>query len=89
MAIAVPYPYEQERSLAEAARQAEASLELAQYSYRNGLVDILFLLQSLQSRLDTRSQHLAVRRQLLNNRIGLYLALGGGFEHQAAPVAGR
>jgi NodT family efflux transporter outer membrane factor (OMF) lipoprotein len=80
---------EQERSLAEAVRQAEASLELAQYSYRNGLVDILFLLQSLQSRLDTRSQHLTVRRQLLNNRLDLYLALGGGFGQQATPVAGR
>lgn len=80
---------EQERSLAEAAQQAEASVELAQYSYRNGLVDILFLLQSLQSRLDTRSQHLAVRRQLLNNRIDLFLALGGDFDDKRTPLAQR
>ena len=59
--------------------QTAASRELAVYSYRQGLTDILTLLDSYRSTLSAESEHLAVRRELLTNRIGLYLALGGGF----------
>lgn len=69
---------QQERSLAEAVREAEVSIELLKHAFRMGNPDIFSLLESLGNLLETRSQHLAVRRQLLNNRISLYLALGGG-----------
>ncbi len=69
---------QQERRLAEATREAEASVELTKYAFRMGNPDLFSLLDSLRSLLDTRSQHLVVRRQLLSNRISLYLALGGG-----------
>ncbi len=69
----------QAQALAEAVAQTAASRQLAVYSYRQGLTDILTLLDSYRSTLSAESEHLAVRRELLTNRIGLYLALGGGF----------
>lgn len=67
----------QEQALREAVSQTEASRKLAVYSYRQGLIEILTLLDSYRSTLNAQSAHLAVQRQLLNNRLNLYLALGG------------
>lgn len=67
----------QEKELREAVQQTEAGQELALYSYRQGFIQILTLLDSYRSTLNAQSAHLAVRRQLLNNRVNLYLALGG------------
>lgn len=68
---------QQEASLREAVEQTEASQELAVYSYRNGLIGILTLLDSYRGTLNAQSAHLSVTRLLLSNRINLYLALGG------------
>ncbi len=68
----------QEQALREAVAQTEASRKLAVYSYGQGLIQILTLLDSYRSTLTAQSDHLTVQRQLLNNRINLYLALGGG-----------
>lgn len=68
----------QEQALKEAVEQTQASRKLAVYAYRHGLIEILTLLDSYRGTLSAQSAHLAVRRQLLNNRIDLYLALGGG-----------
>lgn len=65
--------------LKEAVEQTEASQKLAVYSYRHGLIEILTLLDSYRSTLNAQSAYLSVKRQLLNNRVNLYLALGGGF----------
>jgi multidrug efflux system outer membrane protein len=70
---------EQEQALEESVRQTDASRKLAIYSYQHGLIEILTLLDSYRSTLNAQSAHLTARRQLLNNRIDLYLALGGGF----------
>jgi NodT family efflux transporter outer membrane factor (OMF) lipoprotein len=70
--------WEQEQALKEAVEQTEASRKLAVYSYRQGLIEILTLLDSYRSTLNAQSAYLTVKQQLLNNRIGLYLALGGG-----------
>lgn len=69
---------EQEKALKKAVEQTEASRKLAIYSYRLGLIEILPLLDSYRSTLNAQSAHLSVKRQLLTNRINLYLALGGG-----------
>lgn len=69
---------EQERALKQAVEQTQASRKLAVYSYRQGLIEILTLLDSYRSTLNAQSAHLSVQRQLLSNRIDLYLALGGG-----------
>ena len=67
----------QEQALQEAVSQTEASRKLAVYAYQQGLIEILTLLDSYRSTLNAQSAHLAVQRQLLTNRISLYLALGG------------
>jgi outer membrane protein TolC len=68
----------QEHALQEAVEQTEASRKLAVYSYGQGLIQILTLLDSYRSTYTAQSEHLTVQRQLINNRIDLYLALGGG-----------
>jgi NodT family efflux transporter outer membrane factor (OMF) lipoprotein len=68
----------QEQALNEAVEQTEASRKLAVTSYQQGLIEILTLLDSYRSTLNAQSAHLTVQRQLLSNRIDLYLALGGG-----------
>lgn len=68
---------QQEISLKKAVEQTEASQKMAVYSYRNGLIGILTLLDSYRGTLNAQSAHLSVTRQLLSNRINLYLALGG------------
>ncbi len=68
---------QQESYLENAVEQTESSQKLAVYSYRNGLIEILTLLDSYRSTLNAQTAHLAVTRQLLSNRINLYLALGG------------
>ncbi len=68
----------QEQALQEAVDQTEASRKLAVTSYQQGLIEILTLLDSYRSTLNAQSAHLTVQRQLLSNRIDLYLALGGG-----------
>lgn len=68
----------QEQALKEAVEQTRASRKLAVYSYRQGLIEILTLLDSYRSTLNAQSEYLSVQRQLLSNRIDLYLALGGG-----------
>ena len=69
---------EQEKALRHAVEQTEASRKLAIYSYQLGIIEILTLLDSYRSTLNAQSAHLSVKRQLLTNRINLYLALGGG-----------
>jgi NodT family efflux transporter outer membrane factor (OMF) lipoprotein len=68
----------QEQALHEAVEQTEASRKMAVTSYQQGLIEILTLLDSYRSTLNAQSAHLTVQRQLLTNRIDLYLALGGG-----------
>ncbi len=68
---------QEEASLKKAVEQTESSRRLAVYSYRNNLIGILTLLDSYRSTLNAQSAHLSVSRQLLSNRINLYLALGG------------
>jgi NodT family efflux transporter outer membrane factor (OMF) lipoprotein len=69
---------EQEKALRHAVEQTEASRKLAVYSYQLGIIEILTLLDSYRSTLSAQSAHISVKRQLLTNRINLYLALGGG-----------
>lgn len=70
---------EQEEAFREAVWQTDASRKLAVYSYRHGLIEILTLLDSYRSTLSAQSSQLTAQWQLLNNRIDLYLALGGSY----------
>lgn len=68
---------QQAQALHKAVIETEASRKLAIYAYRQGLIEILTLLDSYRSTFNAQSAHLTIQRQLLNNRINLYLALGG------------
>lgn len=75
-----------DRSLAErvvhteqAVINAIAAEEVALEQYSQGLIRISTLLQSQRQSLNQQSQLLNIKRQRINNRISLYLSLGGDF----------
>lgn len=70
----------QERSLSEATEHLVAARELAEKRYRWGLSEYLVVLESQSRALTAQSNLLALRRELLTNRIDLHLALGGDFD---------
>ena len=67
-------------NLAEAEQESTAALKLAEERYRSGLEDFVTLMEAQRRAFESQSQLLAVRRELLSNRIDLHLALGGGFQ---------
>ena len=46
--------------------------------YREGLVPYINVLESQQRAIEAKSAYLEARRARLDNRVDLYLALGGG-----------
>jgi outer membrane protein TolC len=68
-----------ESALAVATDQAVAARRLAEDRYDAGLEDIVTVLDAQRRALSAESQLLLVRRSRLENRVDLYLALGGGF----------
>jgi outer membrane protein TolC len=57
---------------------------IAQNRYAQGIENLIVVLESQRRALDARSAWLAVRRERLENRIDLHLALGGGFNVPAS-----
>ncbi|MBN2887674.1 MAG: efflux transporter outer membrane subunit [Chromatiaceae bacterium] len=74
---------EQEAALRRAAEEAGEAAALALDRYRQGLVDIITLLESQRRAFDAESARLRTARERLNNRVTLYLALGGDFGNPA------
>lgn len=70
---------DQELALATAATEATAARVLAEERYAKGLSDLITLLESQRRAFDSQSRLLAIKRQRLDARVNLYLALGGGF----------
>lgn len=77
---------QQERQLLRTVTALEVSVTeselaelLAAEQYRSGLVDYITLLEAQKRAFDTRSTFIQARNQQLQNRIDLYLALGGDF----------
>lgn len=73
---------QREAALLEAATQATAARELAESRYNSGLSDVITMLDAQRRAFESQGQYLAVRRQRLDARVDLYLALGGGFERR-------
>jgi NodT family efflux transporter outer membrane factor (OMF) lipoprotein len=73
------YLQTQEQALRSAADEALAARRLAEERYARGLTDMVTLLTAQNSAFDSESRWLATRRQQLEARIDLHLALGGGF----------
>jgi outer membrane protein, multidrug efflux system len=74
-----------ETDLSEAVEQSRAALRLAEDRYRLGLIDFVTLMETQRSAFSAESQLIQVRRQRLENRVDLCLALGGGFPVDAVP----
>jgi outer membrane protein, multidrug efflux system len=76
---------ERERALGDAVSQSVAAREQAEERYRLGLTDIITVLSAQRSAFNAESQLLTVRRNRLDNRVDLHLALGGGFDASDIP----
>ncbi|WP_426415717.1 efflux transporter outer membrane subunit [Aestuariirhabdus sp. LZHN29] len=70
---------EQQRALKNAASDSINAEKLAFDNYRSGLVEYITVLESQRRSFDAQSAEIEVRNRLLQNRINLYLALGGDF----------
>lgn len=77
---------EREAALCQAASAAEEAERVSTNRYQQGVDPFLTVLESQQRVLDTRSACIAARRAILDNRIDLHLALGGGFDRPVEPV---
>ncbi|HJO05649.1 MAG TPA: efflux transporter outer membrane subunit [Acidobacteriota bacterium] len=70
---------DQVRQLAAASEQSGSAERLAGERYRNGLEGYVTVLEAQRRTFDAESAVLSGHRQRLDNRVDLYLALGGGF----------
>ncbi len=69
----------QYQSFLMAEKDSKAALDIADSQYKNGLVTYNMVLEAQRHSFDATSTVLELRNQLLQNRIALYLALGGDF----------
>ncbi|MCF6215949.1 MAG: efflux transporter outer membrane subunit [Emcibacter sp.] len=69
----------QVKHTATAAENAIAAENVALDQYSRGLIKISVLLESQRQSLSQQSQLLSIKKQRINNRIALHLALGGDF----------
>lgn len=72
---------EQESALKTAATESVAAEEIAWERYNRGLVDIITVLDSQRRAVTAQSQLYSISRARLQNRVDLYLALGGDFRN--------
>jgi len=80
-ALAAEQWYRDQRSALDiASNEAKAAVELAFEQYGQGLIDIVTLLETQRRAFTAQSNRLRTIRQRLDNRVALYLALGGPFD---------
>ncbi|MBC8324870.1 MAG: efflux transporter outer membrane subunit [Verrucomicrobia subdivision 3 bacterium] len=80
---------EREAMLADAAGKAAQAFELAGDRFSRGLEPFARVLDAQRRVNELRGQKVGVRRLLLENRVNLHLALGGGFDLPQAEAEGR
>jgi NodT family efflux transporter outer membrane factor (OMF) lipoprotein len=78
---------DQERALADAAEQSVGAQRLAEEQYLIGLIEYITVLESQRRALTAQSELIRIRRQRLDARVDLHLALGGGFQSSDLPGA--
>ncbi|NVK40771.1 MAG: efflux transporter outer membrane subunit [Oceanospirillaceae bacterium] len=71
----------------QAERNARLAEELAFEQYRKGLVEYSTVLEAQRRSLDAQNSAIETRRDLLQNRVALYRALGGGLGNEVRDVA--
>lgn len=77
------YLAQQESALQRAAEEAAAARRLARERYDRGLANLIALLDAQRRAYDAESQLASVRRQRLDNRTDLHIALGGDISAEA------
>ena len=77
---------ERERQLAASVEHAQGASRLAYERYITGIDTYITVLESQRSAAQAEGELIAARRLRLENRVDLYLALGGGFEQMPSPV---
>ena len=80
---------QQEEAVATAAREAGEARRLAAERYGKGLADLITVLEAQRSAFEAESQLLVVRRQRLQARLDLHLALGGGWSDKMITEVSR
>lgn len=70
---------EQHTAIKEAVRLAESGLNLALDRYQSGIENYATVLQSQRNLFNSMQNEINIRNALLQNRIGIHLALGGSF----------
>jgi multidrug efflux system outer membrane protein len=75
------YLKSQVAALSTAVTESRRAEQLSLEEYEQGLVDIITLLESQRRAFDAQSALLTIRLALMTNRVDLYLALGGDFDH--------
>ena len=68
---------EQLSALQVSVEESVGAQELAEERYERGLVDIITVLESQRRAFNARSAYISLQNELLQNRLALYLALGG------------
>lgn len=71
---------DRESALRDAADESAKAEELAWSEYQRGLVDIITVLESQRRAFSARSLQIQISNLRLQNRLNLYLSLGGGFD---------
>jgi outer membrane protein TolC len=71
---------EREEALRTATEQSLAARDLANDRYARGLTDLIEVLEAQRRAFLSESQLIGVQRARLDNRVDLYLALGGDFQ---------
>ena len=76
---------EREEALRTATEQSLAARYLADDRYARGLTDLIEVLEAQRRAFLSQSQLIGVQRARLDNRVDLYLALGGDFREAVQP----
>ncbi len=71
---------DQEKALETASEESIEAEQLAWDAYQAGLDNIITVLEAQRRSFNSRRQHLQIINERLQNRINLYLALGGNFD---------
>ncbi len=74
------YLAQREVALLESTTHSKSAERLAQDEYAAGVSDIFTVLVSQRRSIDAQNLYLSIRELRLNNRVNLYLALGGDFD---------
>ena len=71
---------EQERLTTDQVKNAQEAFRISELQYREGVVDLLTVLQAQQTLFSAQDQLIQIKLARLQSGVGLYRALGGGWD---------